>query len=116
LEVANINSQRWYLQLSSYGLIYDTTPHTTFLCLAISHSILVKKSKLISPNGKKTRPDVFFIDMTLKVDTYLYNKNDDRYHFYANINLTVTKQANITTITSTEMWQLLQHQHNNNIK
>jgi hypothetical protein len=30
-----------------YGLKYETTPHTTFLCLAISWSILGEKSKLI---------------------------------------------------------------------
>ena len=37
---------------------------------------------------KKTRPYVFFIDMTLQVDT-IYNRNDDRYHLYANINFKV---------------------------
>ena len=36
-----------FKQLSSYGLKYETTPHTTFLCLAISWSIFGVKSKLI---------------------------------------------------------------------
>ena len=60
----------------------------------------------------KTQPDVFFIDTTLKVDTYSYNKNNYntismpisilRYHLTANSTtcFTATKQANTTTITS----------------
>jgi hypothetical protein len=44
----------------------------------------------LTVSRKKTQPYVIFIDTTLKVDTYLYNKNDYRYHFYANINFKVS--------------------------
>ena len=41
---------------------------------------------------------MFFIDTTLKVDTYLYNKNDDRYHFYANINFKVSFDSQLNYV------------------
>jgi hypothetical protein len=52
---------------------------------------------------------VFFIDTTLKVDTYLYNKNDKRYHFYAYINFKVSFDSQLNYV-------LRQHkasEHNN---
>jgi hypothetical protein len=44
----------------------------------------------LTVSRKKSQPYVIFINSTLKVDTYLYNKNDYRYHFYANINFKVS--------------------------
>ena len=41
---------------------------------------------------------MFFIDTTLKVDTYLYNKNDYRYHFYANINFKVSFDSQLNYV------------------
>ena len=40
----------------------------------------------------------FLIDTTLKVDTYLYNKNDYRYHFYASINFKVSFDSQLNYV------------------
>jgi hypothetical protein len=41
----------------------------------------------------------FFIDTTLKkVDTYLYNKNDEQYHLYANINFKVSFNSQLNYV------------------
>jgi hypothetical protein len=68
-------------------LIQKRGLHTIPLFLAQHEMRLTWFSWVISLTVEKTRPYVIF---TFKVDYYLYNKNDNRYHFCANNNFKVS--------------------------
>ena len=65
---------------------------------------------IISLTVEKNTALCVFIDTTLKVDMYLYNKNDYRYHFYANINFKVSFDSQLNYVLHRDKAS----EHNNN--
>jgi hypothetical protein len=69
-----------------------------FVCIYEGFTCSTRRLYLFT-GPKKTRPYyVFFIDTTFKVDTYLYNKYNDRYHFQANINFKVSFDSQLNYV------------------